>query len=234
MFDSTRNIYKEISNTEMILYCGNTIVVFDTEDYPLVSKWQWSIGSHGYATSGASKNQVLMHRLIMNADDNRVVDHINRVKIDNRKCNLRLCSHKNNAWNRSTQADNKTGYKGICKLPNGKYQAQIGIDRKQVYLGQYTDIEEAIRVYDSALKLEAGEFACVNNEDSVFDKDVFHKLNMIRHNRRMPPATRERIHDLRKNNMLMKDIAIQVGFSESSIQRLLNGRTYRPKASDAE
>lgn len=234
MFDSTRNMYKEISDTEMVLYCGNTIVVFDAEDYPLISKRQWSVGSHGYATSGASKNQVLMHRLVMSADDGCVVDHINRVKVDNRKCNLRLCSYGDNIWNKPAQANSKTGYKGICLLPNGKYQAQIGIVGKQVYLGQYAEIWEAVHVYDSALKVVAGEYACVNNEDSVFDVDVFNRLSIIRHKKRMTQEIRDKVLKLRDSNMLGKDIAIQVGFSKSAIYRLLNGRTYKQEAGDAE
>ncbi len=107
MTNSTINIYKKISDTEMVLYCGNTLVVFDAEDYPLVRTRQWSVGSHGYVTSGSSKNQVLMHRLVMNADDNHVIDHINRVKVDNRKCNLRLCTCGDNARNKPAQTNNK-------------------------------------------------------------------------------------------------------------------------------
>lgn len=234
MLDSTVNTYKKISDIEMVLYCGNTIVVFDTEDYPLISERQWSVGSHGYVTSGSSENQVLMHRLVIGADTDQVVDHINRIKVDNRKCNLRLCSHRDNTWNRPTQVNNKTGYKGICKLPNGKYQAQITIDRKPVYLGQYTDIMEAVHVYDSALMLVAGDYACVNNDCSVFDKDVFQRLKLIRHRRRMTQEMRNQILDLRSKKMLVKDIAVKSGFSESAIYRLLHGRTYRQNVGDLD
>lgn len=132
MMDSTDNIYKRISNTDMVLYCGNTLVIFDYENYPLVSARQWSIGTHGYVTSGSSKNQVLMHRLVMDVDADHVIDHINRVKVDNRKCNLRICTSRDNARNKLVQSNNKSGYKGVCQLPNGRYQVQINVDRKSI------------------------------------------------------------------------------------------------------
>jgi len=229
MTDSTSNIYKKISDTEMVLYCDNTLIVFDAEDYTLVHTRQWSVGSHGYVTSGSSKNQVLMHRLIMNANDERVIDHINRVKVDNRKCNLRLCTCEDNARNKPVQSNSKTGYKGICQLPNGKYQAQIYVDHKPVYLGQYTGIEEAVHVYDSALKIIAGEYACVNNKNSVFDKNVFRRLQLIHHKRRMTLEIRMYIFKLRDKGVTVKKIAVETGFSGSAIRRLLRGQTYKSK-----
>lgn len=86
------NIYRPLTEKIMTLECGNSIVLFDTEDYPSVSKKQWSVGTHGYATSGAGADQVLMHRFIMNLSDTGMsIDHINRNKTDNRKSNLRIC-----------------------------------------------------------------------------------------------------------------------------------------------
>lgn len=234
MIDSTSNIYKKISDTEMVLYCGNTLVIFDAEDYPLVSTLQWSVGSHSYVTSGSSKNQVLMHRLIMNVNDEHEIDHINRIKVDNRKCNLRLCTHGDNARNKPAQANSKTSYKGICQLPNGRYQAQIYVDHKPVYLGQYADIEEAVHVYDSALKIIAGEYACVNNKSSVLDKNIFQRLLLIHHKRRMTLEIRKRVFELRNNGLTVKEIAGETGFSQSAIRRLFRGQTYKPKSGDAE
>jgi hypothetical protein len=128
----------------------------------------------------------------------------------------------------------KTGYKGICRLPNGRYQAQICVNRKSVYLGQYADIEEAVHAYDSALKIIAGEYACVNNKNSVFDKNVFLRLQLIHHKRRMTPEIRMHIFELRDNGITVNKIASETGFSESAIRRLFSGQTYKPKAGGVE
>lgn len=68
--------------------------IIDDEDYERVNKYMWYFQAKkhniGYAMHKNSKLNIQMHRLIMNAPDNKQVDHINKNGIDNRKCNLRL------------------------------------------------------------------------------------------------------------------------------------------------
>ncbi|MDA6380520.1 HNH endonuclease signature motif containing protein [Escherichia coli] len=41
------------------------------------------------------------------------IDHINRVRTDNRISNLRLVTHSENMQNRKIQKNNKSGYRGV-------------------------------------------------------------------------------------------------------------------------
>ena len=58
------------------------------------------ISKHGYVLYGRGKNTHRLHRIIMNCPSNMVVDHINGNKLDNRKCNLRICTIEENSQNK--------------------------------------------------------------------------------------------------------------------------------------
>jgi len=85
------------------------------------------------------------------------VDHINGIPTDNRIANLRLATRSQNAQNRRSS---KTGKKGTCfNRVVGKWQAQICLPGKQIYLGIFDTEDEAHARYLSAAKELFGEFA---------------------------------------------------------------------------
>ena len=74
----------------------------DTADYSLVSRYSWYYRD-GYAVSKINRREVRMHRMILNeTDPERLVDHVNRNRLDNRRANLRVYTPKQNANNRET------------------------------------------------------------------------------------------------------------------------------------
>lgn len=87
-------------------------------------------------------------------------DHINGNKLDNRRCNLRICTPHQNNLNRP----NVTGkYKGVywCKRLK-KWMAQIMIGERNKYVGSFPNEEEAAFAYNEAAKKYHGEFARLN------------------------------------------------------------------------
>ena len=60
----------------------------------------------------------------------------------------------------------KSGYKGVFPLPNGKFQAQIGVNGKSKYLGTFSSAKEAAVAYDLAAIEYHREFRKTN-----FDSD---------------------------------------------------------------
>ena len=78
--------------------------------------------------------------------DNLVIDHINRIKTDNRIENLRMVSISQNNQNTSKRIDNTSGYKNICWDKNrSKWKVQIVVDCKKIHYGRFINIEDAIR-----------------------------------------------------------------------------------------
>jgi hypothetical protein len=73
------------------------------------------------------------------------IDHINRIKDDNRLVNLRIATRSENMTNVGLRCDNKSGHTGINWNKNvGKWEARIVIDRVRQTLGYFTDIDDAV------------------------------------------------------------------------------------------
>lgn len=129
-------------------------ILVSPEDVELLNSRRWYINKAGYAQHGKD----LLHRLIMEAPFGVFVDHINRDTTDNRRENLRLCTHAQNMQNSKVRAHSGTGVKGVQKHAN-RYRARIRDNGRQVTLGNFLTIEEAKAAYDAAAERLFGEFA---------------------------------------------------------------------------
>lgn len=73
------------------------------------------------------------------------IDHINRVKTDNRICNLREVEPYKNCQNKDIRSDNTTGVSGVTRSARDKkFYSRITIKGKRIFLGTFEDINEAI------------------------------------------------------------------------------------------
>lgn len=124
-------------------------VLVDDEDYDLLSKFTWKVNTSGHIQTIRLGKIILLHRLVLGVDDsNVIVDHRDRVKTNCQKYNLRATDMKGNSRNRTPTG--KTGHIGIELTPHGRYRARIKVDGKNISLGNYTDIEEAINARKQA------------------------------------------------------------------------------------
>jgi hypothetical protein len=87
------------------------------------------------------------------------VDHINRVRGDNRIANLRLATRAENLQNRNLSKNNTSGHEGVKWNGRvGKWYAQISHNKERMHLGSYSNIEDAIAAR-SAARLKLHKFA---------------------------------------------------------------------------
>jgi hypothetical protein len=127
-----------------------------------------STDKSGYMDVCVDKHLMKAHRvvwaLVHGHWPEKIIDHVNGVKYDNRIENLRLCVDSENGCNRGAQRNNNTGIKGVTKYENRynkPFLAKITIQGKQHFLGYYRTKEAAARAYAAACRRLHGEFARV-------------------------------------------------------------------------
>ena len=82
----------------------------------------------------------------MNPGDDMVVDHINHDKLDNRKDNLRICSTRQNTMNQDVSKNNTSGITGVgWDKSSNKWIAYIKVNYRQITLGRFTNLDDAIQ-----------------------------------------------------------------------------------------
>ena len=140
-----------------IILNQNSFAIVDDEDFEFLNQWKWSMDGKGYACHQGMK----MHRVITDAPANMFCDHINGNRLDNRKCNIRFVTNKQNIWNQKKKSTNTSGYKGVS-FQNGKWHSKITANGKQYHIGYYETKEEAAKAYDEKAKELHGDYARTN------------------------------------------------------------------------
>lgn len=104
------------------------------------------IGGKGYRTVVVSYTKYLAHRLIwawVYGSEPNQIDHINGIRIDNRIDNLRSVTGHENAQNRRSRLDNRSGVTGVS-LNSNKWMARISYRNKNIQLGSFYLFENAV------------------------------------------------------------------------------------------
>lgn len=114
-------------------------------------------------TARPNRRHEYLHRIVAQAGKGDWVDHANGDSLDNRPENLRHCTARENARNRSAQKNNKVGLKGViwnrqCR----KFQARINIGGQVIHLGLFPEARAAAAAYQTASRRHFGEFHHVN------------------------------------------------------------------------
>ncbi len=154
--------------------------IVDDEDFDWLNQWGWYVNKHRngvfYAhrqyRNPAIKNKkghakqvyIAMHRIIMSVTKKVDIDHINHNGLDNRKANLRICTHSQNLQNQRRLKKNKSfsKYKGVRRTGQGKWKVEICYENTHIYLGCFACEVAAAKTYDKVASIIFGEFAHLN------------------------------------------------------------------------
>ena len=154
-------------------------VKIDNDDLEKCSKLTWHYAKNKdskYIQTRIKGKMIKLHRYIMNINNsNLVVDHINRNPLDNRKSNLRICSYKENSFNKSIRVDNTSGIPGVSfHKTNKKWRAKIKYNNLTIHLGYFEDINEALINRRVAEEILFGEYS-PNEKMENIEEELLYK-----------------------------------------------------------
>lgn len=155
---------------------NNKSMLISKSDINSMLNFKWYLCKSGYpGTYGTYDNTIqfsclvpahrlLFHNELSQLESGLVIDHINRNKLDNRRNNLRICTAKENSYNKTKKGDKYKGIKKITKKKTGEvtYQAIISKDGKRHIISDIATEEEAARMYDAMAEELFGVFASKN------------------------------------------------------------------------
>lgn len=149
------------------------LALIDDEDLAEISRYKWSLRTdprgYCYARTRLPRSEgggtALMHRMILRAEPWQQIDHCNGDGLDNRRSNMRVCSHRQNQFNQKKQRRATSSiFKGVrfCKQ-TGRWAATIKIFGRVRWLGRHVHERDAALAYNSAATELFGEFANLND-----------------------------------------------------------------------
>lgn len=138
----------------------------DDKDYPKLSKLKWTVlitKGLKYAVNfygRRHRKMRFMHREIVKSSAKQKVDHKDGHGLNNRRRNLRRCSHVQNLWNRGPQRNNTSGFKGVSWSRTAqKWEARVTANGVQYFLGNFDSKISAVRAHRRKTRLLHGSFA---------------------------------------------------------------------------
>lgn len=150
---------KEIKLTQ------NKYALVDDENFEKLNKHKWyAFRGEKVFYAGRKKkidgktHLIIMHRIINKTPKGKETDHINGNGLDNRRKNLRSCSHQQNAINRGLNKNNTSGYKGVSWSKKLKKWRVYIWNKNQIWLGTHSTRTGAYKLYLEACKKHYGAF----------------------------------------------------------------------------
>lgn len=163
--DRSTNKFEQSKNGRCVvgLTSKGEAFLFDSSDWELVKSYTWHISKRGYVSTHINRILRPLHKVLIGNTAGFDVDHISRDKLDNRRRNLRLCTHQENTFNQKLRATNTSNYIGVSFLKKaGKYEAYVHFDGKKHYLGLYENASDAAAARDKRAVMLFGEYANLN------------------------------------------------------------------------
>lgn len=145
------------------------VAVVDDADYEYLSQWKWCALRQGRQNAKSPKwravrgvtvdgkpRLILMHRLLVNASQCEVVDHLDGNPLNNTRSNLRVCSQAENCQNRNPESGvanpaarrHSSGQKGVTY---NRRQKKWVVQINRSHIGVFEREDDAVEAARAAL-----------------------------------------------------------------------------------
>jgi len=138
------------------------VVLLDLDDFERINKMEdftvhvwFSKNTNSFYARYHDENYKTkkLHRLIMDTPEGLMTDHANHNTLDNRRCNLRNVSNRENGSNLKRKSEMSSQYVGVYwNKRDEKWQAQIKINGKKKSLGYFSTELQAYEAYSQAVQ----------------------------------------------------------------------------------
>lgn len=152
------------------------LTIVDDKDYRLLKQWKWHatarktkndiyVYAARFAVVDGKETTIRMHREVSNASLGQEVDHRNGNTLDNRRKNLRVCTHAENMRaSRRKMKGASSRYKGVWWASDRKkWAAGLKWKGANLKMGQYDTQEDAAVAYNVAAQFYYGAYAVLND-----------------------------------------------------------------------
>jgi hypothetical protein len=204
-------------------------------------RWHVSFTGNGpkyaarHVTKKGKRTVLKMHRQLMGDPVGLVVDHINGDTLDNRRKNLRICTRRENAQNRIGKRGRR--FKGVARMPSGRWQAHIRVDGQLQYLGTFDADIEAAAAYARAEREMYGSFALsarpnAETFDGIDARSRADKGLPMRvfgenhHKAKLNPAQVIELRSDRHSGMTFSGIAKKFGITKASARAVVKRQSW--------
>lgn len=149
---------------------GGTHFLIDADMIPTVEKYGFHLNHKGYPYVPkfvTKTHNLFLHWLVLGYTKRPdfQIDHINHIKTDCRKCNLRIVTNHQNSLNRRIGKRNTSGYVGaFLYKPRNYYISRICINDHRIALHHSDSLIECAQAYNIASTLLFGEYAGHKND----------------------------------------------------------------------
>ncbi len=144
--------------------------IVDDDDFDLLNQHKWFLMklyhcktdilyARRYDYTDKKITAILMHRVIAKAKSRiEKVDHINHNGLDNRKNNIRLCTHSENMSFRTSAKNSSSKYLGVSRNNKSKrWTVALKHNKIKYSLGSFSSEDEAAFAYNEKALEVKGE-----------------------------------------------------------------------------
>ena len=144
------------------------VATVDDSDDHLVSGIKWRAAKKSpsktwYVVAIIDGKKWTLHQWLQKSSPFPKTDHKDGNGLNNKRDNLRPCTHSQNMANRGLDKSNRSGFKGVhWKKREQRWHSEITCQNKRYDGGYYKNIKDAILAYDSLSNKLFGEFSRPN------------------------------------------------------------------------